>query len=216
MPVERSHNVLYPVPPRRGKLPDGVPVAACPVPPALRDAKGRFTPGNALAAVGGRARGNALKLARLLGFVDIPEGHAFHRYHRLAKEWRADHAAELAATVGGGRLGPGPSSVIATAALQLAASRYLFDLGAESGNAKLLEQASKLADASRQNILAGHELAAKEAKARQAISPVLPPWLIATPDSDEGDALGDHVGADTSDDDESSDGRSDATGDESQ
>lgn len=81
--------------------------------------------------------------------------------------------ATLAATVGGGEVGPGPASVVSTAALQLGASRYLHDLGAETGDAKLLLDASRLADASRQNLLAAHELTAKEALARPKQNPTL-------------------------------------------
>jgi hypothetical protein len=74
--------------------------------------------------------------------------------------------AQLAATVGGGEVGPGPASVIASAALQLGASRWLSDQGAELGDARMLLDASRLADASRQNLLAAHELCAREAQAR--------------------------------------------------
>jgi hypothetical protein len=87
-------------------------------------------------------------------------------YHRLASEWRDAHLTQLSATVGGGQVGPGPASLVSSAAIQLGASRYLADLGAREGNAKILLAASQLADASRQNVLAAHELAAKEAKAR--------------------------------------------------
>jgi hypothetical protein len=48
----------------------------------------------------------------------------------------------------------------------LGASRYLADLGAQNGAPKLLSEAAKLADSSRQNLLAAHELCAREAKAR--------------------------------------------------
>jgi len=68
--------------------------------------------------------------------------------------------------VGGGRIGPGPASVVSSAAMQMAASRWLYDLGAQLGDAKALLDASRLADASRANILSAHELAAKEAEAR--------------------------------------------------
>lgn len=74
--------------------------------------------------------------------------------------------SQLAATVGGGRIGPGPASVVSSAAMQLAASRWLADVGAESGDTKLLLEASRLADASRANLLSAHELCAKEAQAR--------------------------------------------------
>ena len=67
---------------------------------------------------------------------------------------------------GGGEVGPGPASVVSTAALQMAASRWLADEGARTGSAKMLLDASRLADSSRQNLLAAHELAAREAAAR--------------------------------------------------
>ena len=149
------------------ELPEGVPAPGGPQP--NRDSSGRFLPGpgtSAIARKGAYAAHEARQLAQLLGLKPLPEDHPHTSYARLAKEWRDDHMAELAATVGGGEVGPGPASVVSTAALQLAASRYLFDLGAERGNAKMLLEASRLGDASRQNLLAAHELVALEAKAR--------------------------------------------------
>ncbi len=149
------------------ELPAGVPGPSRPAP--SRDDAGRFVPGpgtRAIARQGGVAAREARALARLLGLREPPEGHAYAPYARLAREWRDDHIAQLAATVGGGEVGPGPASVVSSAALQLAASRWLSDLGAEQGDAKTLLEASRLADASRQNLLAAHELCAKEAAAR--------------------------------------------------
>jgi hypothetical protein len=56
--------------------------------------------------------------------------------------------------------------MVYSAALQLAASRYLSDRAAADGEPALFAQASRLADASRQNLLAAHELCAREAQAR--------------------------------------------------
>jgi hypothetical protein len=56
--------------------------------------------------------------------------------------------------------------MVASAALQLAWSRYLSDQAATTGDAELAVTASRLADASRNNLLAAHELCAKEAAAR--------------------------------------------------
>ena len=53
-----------------------------------------------------------------------------------------------------------------THTLQLAASRYLFDQGARTGDPSLLKTASQLANDSRQNLLAAYELAQREAQAR--------------------------------------------------
>ena len=124
-----------------------------------------------------RARHESAQLARLLGLWTPEESHAYHRYWRLACEWRDAHMSGLAATVGGGTIGAGVAAIVASAAMQLGASRYLADLGAQTGSPKLLSEASKLANDSRQNLLAAHELAAKEAKSRPVRSED-EPWLI--------------------------------------
>ncbi len=61
--------------------------------------------------------------------------------------------------------------MVASAALQLAWSRYLSDQAAATGDAEMALAASRLADASRNNLLSAHELAAKEATARRASQP---------------------------------------------
>jgi len=151
------------------ELPDGVPAAASPAPP--RDDAGRLLRGpgtTEFARRGGKAAKESRQLARLLGLWEPGETHTFQPYSKLAREWRDAHLAQLAATVGGGEVGPGPASIVSTAALQLAASRWLHDEGARQANPKLLLDASRLADSSRQNLLAAHELCAKEAAARPA------------------------------------------------
>lgn len=158
------------------ELPAGVPGPARP--PATRDASGRFLPGpgtREIARKGAKAAHEARQLAQLLGLWDPPEGHPYAPYLRLSREWRDAHISQLAATVAGGAVGPGPASVVSSAALQLAASRYLSDLGAQLGDSKMLLDASRLADSSRQNLLAAHELAAREAAARPRahVSPIL-------------------------------------------
>lgn len=176
MPVEHSQGRLRPLVPRDDELPDGVPA------PARRDAQrdeaGRFVAGTGtseLARSGALAAHQSRQLAALLGLWAPDESHAYAPYTRLAREWRDNHMRQLAATVGGGEVGPGPASVISSAALQLAASRWLFDRGTELGDAKMLLDASRLADASRANVLSAHELAAKEAAARPATD--VPPWF---------------------------------------
>jgi hypothetical protein len=66
--------------------------------------------------------------------------------------------------------------------LQLAWSRYFSDLAAETGNADLALSASKLANDSRQNLLAAFELCAREAKSKP-----LPPLLPTQPADDLAD-----------------------------
>jgi hypothetical protein len=107
-------------------------------------------------------------MGRLMGLWTPPPGHPFAPYARLARDWRNGHMRALAETVGGGQVGPGPASIVATAALPLGASRWLADTGALEGDARLLLESSKLADSARQNLLAAHELCARETKARPA------------------------------------------------
>jgi hypothetical protein len=151
--------------------PDELPVGvAAPTRPApVRDDSGRFLPSDGtseLARKGGLAAAESRQLAQLLGLWEPPEGHEYAPYARLAREWRDAHTKQLAATVGGGEVGPGPASIVATAALQLAAGRFLSDLGAKNGDPKMLLDGSRLGDSSRQSLLAAHELTAKEAHAR--------------------------------------------------
>ncbi len=114
---------------------------------------------------GGRSRRDQTRLAQRLGLSVLADDVAFAPYKRAAADFRRTHCTTLARSVGGGVCGPGPSSIIATAAWQLAASRFLFDIAATKGDAKLMLEASRLGDASRQNLLAAHELVAREALA---------------------------------------------------
>jgi hypothetical protein len=150
------------------ELPEGTPGPARPE--ADRTDGGEFAPGPgtaAVAALGGKAKAEADKFRRLLGLIELPDDHAYQPYLRLAREHREDHGTDLAAYVGGGRLSPGVSSIVASASLALAASRYLYDEGAKLGSAKLLVQASRLADQSKASLLCAHELAAKEGASRR-------------------------------------------------
>lgn len=154
--------------------PDELPrgVQARPVEPkrAERDAKGRLRPGSRTTqSAGGKARREATQLAAKLGLSRLGEGSPFAGYKRAGAAFKRFHIAVLAKSVGGGHCGPGPASIVATAAWQLAASRYLFDLAAESGDREDFALASKLANDSRQNLLAAHELCAREAQARAAV-----------------------------------------------
>jgi hypothetical protein len=152
------------------ELPVGVPAPTpAPLPEPLRETTGQLLPSpgtTAMAAAGGRAAAEAARFRRLLGLRDFDDAHPYAGYVRLAREHRDEHSAVIAATVGGGQLSPGVSSIIASASLALAASRYMYDLGAETGDARLLGQAATMADRSRTALLTAHELAAREAQAR--------------------------------------------------
>jgi len=154
------------------EVPVGVPGEARGEGIGERDAKGRFVPGNLISSRGGSAKAGKIKLSARLGLATVPEGNAFRPYKASAASFRRAQCAELARNVGGGVCGPAPSSFVASAALQLAWSRYLGDLAAEKGDADLALKASRLAEASRQNLLAAHELCAREASARPRSNPL--------------------------------------------
>lgn len=148
------------------ELPLGVPSNAEPPLPSDFDKRGKFAPGNSVARLGGVASAGKARLACRVSMRGVPQTAAFNAYKRSASAFRKAQCSELAKSVGGGYCGPGPSSFVASAAIQLAWSRYFSDLAAESGDPQHVLTASRLADASRQNLLAAHELCAREAKCR--------------------------------------------------
>ncbi len=148
------------------ELPLGVPTNAEHPSPGDFDVRGKFAPGNALSRKGGHARAGKTRLADRLGLRGLPEGAEFRPYKAAAASFRKAQCAALASSVGGGYCGPGPSSMVISAALQLAWARFFSDRAAQTGNAELALTASRLSDASRQNLLAAHELCAREAEGR--------------------------------------------------
>lgn len=129
-----------------------------------------------LGARGGAARVSRARLTSALGLADLAADAAFAPYRAEGDHFVKAHLSELARGAGG-EVGPGPSSIVASAGLQLAASRFLSDRASKDGDAKLFAQASSLANDSRQNLLAAHEMAVREAKARIATQPSASPWL---------------------------------------
>lgn len=161
------------------ELPAGVPATARLESPQDRGERGAFARGNSLARQGGLARRGKTRLADRLGLTALPAGSAFRPYKAAAVSFRRAQCAELARTVGGGVCGPAPSSLVASAALQLAWSRYLGDIAASEGDVELALKASRLSDASRQSLLAAHELCAREGESRAKTrrQPAIAPWL---------------------------------------
>ncbi len=145
---------------RADELPAGVPADARVESPADRGELGRFADGNTLAVAGGRARAGHTRLARRVALGETFADPRFDPYARAARAFRRAHVATLARSVGGGFCGPGPASIVASAALQLAGSRFAFEVLGD------MALGSRLADSSRQNLLAAHELCAREAAAR--------------------------------------------------
>ena len=139
-----------------------------------RTPDGRWAPGARTAQVaGGAAKRGKSRLTARLGLLALPEDSTFAPYRRAASTFRRVQCTELARTVGGGVCGPGPSSVVASAALALAWSRYFSDKAAATGDPELAMRSARLGETSRQHLLAAHELCAREAASRQG-APVDP------------------------------------------
>ena len=119
-----------------------------------------------IGARGGMVTQSRARLLSALGLAKPAADSAFATYRDAGDAFVAEHQAALARCAGG-VVGPGPSSIVASAGLQLAASRFLSDRAAATGDAKVFAQASALANDSRQNLLAAYELAVREARARE-------------------------------------------------
>lgn len=149
------------------ELPRGVQASLQAESRGEREANGRFAPGASTAqSRGGKARREKTRLADKLGLAKLSEDAAFAPYLRAAEAFKRTQVNTLAVNVGAGYCGPAPASMVASASLQLAASRYFFDLAAESGDPDLAIKASRLSDASRQSLLTAHDLCAREAQGR--------------------------------------------------
>lgn len=161
------------------ELPMGVPAPARLPSAPVRGPNGRFIRGNAMAARGGEAHAGKTRLASKLALGDTFADPRFLPYANSARNFRREHVTQLARDVGGGHCGPAPSSIVASAALQLAASRFAFEVLGD------MQLGSRLADASRQNLLAAHELCAREALSRPKAKAAVP-WLVSE-SSDKGE-----------------------------
>jgi len=143
------------------ELPTGLQVAKQGSSTAQRTSSGRWAKGSSTAQrQGGLALKDKPRLARRLALGEAFADPAFEPYAQAAKAFRKAKVCDLARGVGGGHCGAGPASIVASASLQLAASRYAFEVLGD------MPLGSKLANDSRQNLLAAHELCAREALAR--------------------------------------------------
>jgi hypothetical protein len=129
----------------------------------------------ALGRRGGLAKAGSVRLVDSLGLSKLADEARFHPYREAAEGFVKAHLASLAAQAGG-EVGTGPSTMVASAGLQLAASRFCFDLGAEKSDPALMKLGSALANDSRQNLLAAYELAVREAKSGAAHERL--PWMV--------------------------------------
>jgi hypothetical protein len=178
MPVQRSQGRRRPQVPRGDELavgvpaPDGLPDAATAqaLAAVARGAGGKLADSDS-AAVLGRLGGLAKAerdrllaetpaLVRKLGLRGAV-AETFLPYLDDAEEFAQAECQRLAELVGGGECGMGPASMIQSAALQLAGSRFAFAAGD-------LLTGSRLADASRANLMSARDECAREAQANPA------------------------------------------------
>jgi hypothetical protein len=182
MTIRKGHGAGKGIAPRIEVLPPDELPAGIPAPTPLaeptgeRRKDGRFVKGaRTNQSKGAIARKGTTRLSSMLGLASDDDP-ILEPYKRAANDFRRVEVNRLAREVGNGICGPGPASIIGSAALQLAASRYLFDHA--GGRADMFKLASALANDSRQNLLAAHELVARQAKARPA-APASVPWLTS-------------------------------------
>jgi len=171
------------------EVPDAVPAQADPV---ERRQNGQVASAEAAAKLGRRgglaraerkrqaeAWGSHMGLGRYLTTLGANEHLA--PFIAEGEAWREATSTDLAATVGGGRLGPAVLSMIASATWQRVYGRYFMNCAATNvwgfdrdedakptvrPNTELVAVASRLLDGSRQNCIAAFEIASREAQAR--------------------------------------------------
>jgi hypothetical protein len=168
------------LPPDEAPQPVPAPIAAPSAPLAFRQ-NGQIADSataKVLGAKGGRERARKIRLVDSLGLSSMVAETSFGPYRAAAEEFVRHHLGELAMQAGG-EVGPGPATMVASAGLQLAASRWAFDRGAEQNDPSLIKLGSSLANDSRQNLACAYEYAVRAAKAREAGGGgALPPWFV--------------------------------------
>lgn len=100
-------------------------------------------------------------VARTLGLRgDLPK--EWHEHIEAGVKFSEMQTKVLAEMVGTGECGPGPGSLVQTAALQLILSRYLAAKGMNEGDPAMLKLGSEMGNHSRQNLLAAVALCQSE------------------------------------------------------
>ena len=141
---------------------------------AERTADGRFAKGNA-AARSQRVRPG------LRGLVGVDQClPAFQPFARWGARYASHRRRELA-TAHGGTISAGVGAIIESAALAMAASRYLDNTARKTGDAEQFKQAAALGQTARQHELAAWELAAREAPFLAKTSTQRPSWELDEP-----------------------------------
>jgi hypothetical protein len=126
-----------------------------------------FTPGNKA------AKGKRPALASSTGMALDAADPEYRRALGWARRYRSARMRELRIQHGG-YLSSGVVAMLVSSAMDLAAGRYLYALGAKTGDTDILLKASKLQQSSRQQELTAMEIASREAAAipRKPVSPM--------------------------------------------
>lgn len=177
------------------------PAMTCNAAPPERDASGRFLPGN---KAGTAQRVKAGKRGALV-HLERQGDAAARAAVAFGRRYSAHRRAELA-RLHGGMLSSGPGSMIESASMLLASSRYWAARASAEGNPDFARLSATLAAGARQAERDAWHLAQLEAQARPK-SPASYPWLVSTStpaqpddesnnDNDEGDDGNDDLGND--------------------
>jgi len=156
------------------RRPDPVPDASGPVARRSDGTVADSASARSLGRRGGKASQLYGRILRSLGLVELAADHAFHPYEVAGQDFADTYIASLARMFDG-TCGEGPASIVKTAGLQLAVSRYFYDLGKQTGDVKLLGQASQLGNDSRVSAGSAYELQSREAEARRKAAPAQSP-----------------------------------------
>ena len=147
-----------------------------PMPLAKRGDAGRFGAGDRnlsqLGARGGRASALSRQISACLSLWTPGEDHPYQPYAARARKWMKAKLAELARDIGGGEVGAGVTALVASAARSQAVATWLHDHALQKLRGKpqteALAQSLSYSRQIRQDLIAAHELAAKEAVGRRA------------------------------------------------
>lgn len=172
MTVQRTNGQPYPLVLPPDELPPASPSETA-RPERTRD--GRFAQGNTV------ARSQRVRPGpRGLVGVDTCAS-AFRPFARWGARYGAHRRRELG-EAHGGLISAGVGAIVESAALAMAASRYLDHLARQSGDPDLFRQAAQLGQTARQHELAAWELAAREADARRTVGRDVRRWLRPKPE----------------------------------
>jgi hypothetical protein len=137
-----------------------------------RKPNGQLAPGSqTVQSKGGRAKKNRIALSADPAIKEALAAPEFRPMLRRGSEFRKGIMRHLAQTCGGGECDPMTAAVVAIAADQLAASRFFMARAAKTLDPADFTTASRLGDASRQNLIASRELATKHGEARRRADP---------------------------------------------